>query len=308
MSMPDYNQPLKPLKEMGLFSAISPSDARKYGPNVRAYPLSNRSYLHRYNKLAAKNNMKAPPQSGNKIMPGMLVVRKLETSKQYETWMSEDVFEELHEKFPEPPPYSKQEEIRELSFQYITDAFQFARQAEILLDDGRLKNLSEYHLGYLGKIDVLLYMSIECSLKSLVCIAHINEDPQAMYWRRIRKSSHHFDKLLALIPDFDKIVDAKSLVAKVRALGRPDVSERYCLEISAVSDSLKNFNVGAKELKKEIEKTRTLLATALSLREKIWKYRATALKNFRTLPPHEVKPRLQRILAKLPKPNAATNS
>jgi len=94
--MPDYNRPFLTLEEMALFSAIHASDARKYGRKVRAYPLSNRSYQHRFNKLAKQNNMKDPPKNGNRIMPGILVVRKLGTPQQYETWMPEEVFEELY--------------------------------------------------------------------------------------------------------------------------------------------------------------------------------------------------------------------
>jgi hypothetical protein len=42
--------------------------------------------------------MKPPPGSHIHIMPGYLVVRKLGTPDQYETWMPDVVFEELYEK------------------------------------------------------------------------------------------------------------------------------------------------------------------------------------------------------------------
>ena len=96
MSLPDYNQPFLDLDKMGFFTAVEAADAKKYGDKVRAYPLSNRSYLHRFHRLAKQNRMKDPPQSGNRIMPGYLVVQKLGTPQQYETWMPEDVFEELY--------------------------------------------------------------------------------------------------------------------------------------------------------------------------------------------------------------------
>jgi len=96
MSTSDYNQPFLALEEMALFSAIDPTAALKFGKQVRAYPLSNRSYWHRFDKLATENRMKDPPRSSNHIMPGFLVVRKLGTPQQYETWMPEDVFEELY--------------------------------------------------------------------------------------------------------------------------------------------------------------------------------------------------------------------
>ncbi len=94
--MPDYNLPFVTMEEMPVWTAINSSDAKKYGTRVRAYPLSNRSYQRRFAKLAKENNMKEPPSSNIHIMPGMLVVRKLGTSQQYETWMPEDVFEELY--------------------------------------------------------------------------------------------------------------------------------------------------------------------------------------------------------------------
>ena len=42
--------------------------------------------------------MKPPPGSQIHIMPGYLVVRKLGTPDQYETWMPDQVFKELYER------------------------------------------------------------------------------------------------------------------------------------------------------------------------------------------------------------------
>ena len=98
MSGYDFNQPYLDLDSMSLFTSVRADDAWKYGKTVRAFALSNREYLHRFNKLAKENNMMPPPGSSSHIMPGYLVVRKLGTAGQYETWMPDQVFEELYEK------------------------------------------------------------------------------------------------------------------------------------------------------------------------------------------------------------------
>lgn len=96
--MIDFNNPYLDLDSMAPYIAKHPSDARKYGQIVKAFALSNREYLRRFSQLGAKNNMKPPPGSNIHIMPGYLVVRKLGTRQQYETWMPDQVFEELYEK------------------------------------------------------------------------------------------------------------------------------------------------------------------------------------------------------------------
>ena len=105
MTESDFNDPYLDLDSMGVFTAIQPSDARKYGTTVRAFALSNREYQHRFNQLGKKNNMR-PPSSNIHIMPGYLVVRRLGTATQYETWMPDQVFDELYEKkdFAVPKP------------------------------------------------------------------------------------------------------------------------------------------------------------------------------------------------------------
>jgi hypothetical protein len=94
----DFNRPYLDLDSMDLFTAIRASDARRYGKTVRAFVLSNREYQRRFNRLERKNNMKPAPGSHIHIMPGYLVVRKLGTPDQYETWIPDQVFEELYEK------------------------------------------------------------------------------------------------------------------------------------------------------------------------------------------------------------------
>jgi len=83
---------------MESFTALPKDVALKYGKTVKAMQLSNREYKHRFSRLAGQNNMKPPPGSEIHIMPGYLVVRKLGSPEQYETWMPDHVFEEIYEK------------------------------------------------------------------------------------------------------------------------------------------------------------------------------------------------------------------
>lgn len=81
---------------MECFIARDKNDARRFGRYVRAFEISNREYSHRFNRFAEQNNMKPPPSSVIHIMSGYLVVRRLGTPEQYETWMPGEVFDELY--------------------------------------------------------------------------------------------------------------------------------------------------------------------------------------------------------------------
>jgi hypothetical protein len=94
----DFNRPYMDLDSLDLFTAVRAKDARKYGKTVRAFVLSNREYQRRFGRFAKQNNMKPPPGSHIHIMLGYLVVRRLGTPAQYETWMPDYVFEGLYEK------------------------------------------------------------------------------------------------------------------------------------------------------------------------------------------------------------------
>jgi len=98
MSDHNLNRPYLDLELMDFFTAIRKSDARRYGKTVRAFGLSNREYQRRFNRLGKQNNMKPPPGSHIHIMPGYLVVRKLGTPNQYETWMPDQIFGEIYQK------------------------------------------------------------------------------------------------------------------------------------------------------------------------------------------------------------------
>ena len=91
----DWTRPYIEQGRMDLFDAIDRDTARRYGSKVRAAGVSNVDYKMRFGKLASKQSMKDPPSCG-RIFPGYVVVRKLGTPEQYETWMPEQVFEELY--------------------------------------------------------------------------------------------------------------------------------------------------------------------------------------------------------------------
>ena len=80
---------------MDQFAALDKDIGSQYGNVVRAIPISNREYQHRYDKLKDSRNMRPPPSSG-RIFPGYLVIRKLGTKQEYETWIPGDAFEEMY--------------------------------------------------------------------------------------------------------------------------------------------------------------------------------------------------------------------
>lgn len=95
-------RPFVSLEQMGSYSARDRETARKYGSVVKAAEITNRDYGYRYNKFSSTRAMKPPPSSHIHIYLGYLVVRKLGTPAQYETWMPEFVFDELYEATREP--------------------------------------------------------------------------------------------------------------------------------------------------------------------------------------------------------------
>ena len=93
----DYNRPFIEQTDLHLYEAISAKDAARYGRHVRAAPLSNIEYKFRFGRFQSRYNMNDPPGCG-RIFSGYVVVRRLGTVQQYETWMPEEVFEELYRK------------------------------------------------------------------------------------------------------------------------------------------------------------------------------------------------------------------
>lgn len=99
MSGYDFDRPYVGQEELPYYTATDSVTAARYGKTVKAIQLSNSEYNSRFNRLSSQNNMKPPPSIGRKFS-GYLVVRKLGTTDQYETWMPEDVFEELYRSEP----------------------------------------------------------------------------------------------------------------------------------------------------------------------------------------------------------------
>ncbi len=94
MSGYDFNRPFINEKAMEHFFAIDRETASRFGKKVKATELSNMEYKIRFGKLCSENNMKPPPSCG-RIFSGYLVIRRLGTRAQYETWMPDHVFEEF---------------------------------------------------------------------------------------------------------------------------------------------------------------------------------------------------------------------
>lgn len=96
MSGYDFNRPYIEHAAMARAQARDDATADEYGRVVLAADLTNMEYKLRFQRLNASHPMKSPPSAG-RIFPGYLVVRHLGQQNQYETWMPDDVFEELYE-------------------------------------------------------------------------------------------------------------------------------------------------------------------------------------------------------------------
>lgn len=91
----DFNKPFVDSGSLPIFRAIDAEVASRYGTTVRATQMSNSDYARRHTRLAQSNNMKPPPSHG-RIFDGYLVVRKIDTSSQYETWIPDHAFDEIY--------------------------------------------------------------------------------------------------------------------------------------------------------------------------------------------------------------------
>lgn len=92
----DFERPFIDQPAMGRFATRDPAVARRYGRFVRATRLTNVEYKIRFGRFSQANNMRTPPSCG-RIFDGYLVVRRLGQPDQYETWMPDDVFEEVYD-------------------------------------------------------------------------------------------------------------------------------------------------------------------------------------------------------------------
>lgn len=91
----DFDRPYISIDALDLFNAVDPEVAKRYGRTVKATQLSNSEYAQRYGRMSKSANMKPPPSHG-RVFLGYLVVRKLGTSEQYETWIPDHAFEEIY--------------------------------------------------------------------------------------------------------------------------------------------------------------------------------------------------------------------
>ena len=91
----DFSRPFIDSAQLPSYMAIDVEEALLYGKIVRATEMSNAEYSARYRKLSNERTMKAAP-SHNRIFPAYLVVRKIGSKNDYETWMPDHVFEEIY--------------------------------------------------------------------------------------------------------------------------------------------------------------------------------------------------------------------
>jgi hypothetical protein len=90
------DRPFVTLEQMRTYAARHRKIAQSHGPTVKAAEISNREYAYRYERHSSDWAMQPPPSSFMHIYLGYLVVRKLGTTEQYETWMPSHVFDDLY--------------------------------------------------------------------------------------------------------------------------------------------------------------------------------------------------------------------
>lgn len=96
MSGYDFTRPFTDSGSFPLFRALDNETAGAYGATVKAFEMSNAEYNQRYLRLGKSNRMKSPPMHDRKFA-GYVVVRRLGTKSEYETWMPDMIFCELYE-------------------------------------------------------------------------------------------------------------------------------------------------------------------------------------------------------------------
>lgn len=91
----DYSRPFVERTAFEEYVATDRNVARRYGSTVLATELSNVEYKIRFFRMHHGHRMKAPPGTG-RIFPGYLVVRRLGTPDEYETWIPDEAFEDIY--------------------------------------------------------------------------------------------------------------------------------------------------------------------------------------------------------------------
>jgi len=192
---------------------------------------------------------------------------------------------------------SEKELIRELSFQYKIDAWQFLDHAKVILSQGeKLKHDINYHVGYLFKINVMLYMSIECSLKALICATCQNLSPYDIYWKRIRNNGHDLNDKIKQIKKFSAIVGDSKLEARIKDFSKKQVKDRYCVEVAAESPLMDDLALDPKCFRKELVQTKCLYRTAKKLLSKTDKFALASFKDVDVLHPKVVRAALNELM------------
>jgi hypothetical protein len=96
----DFARPFVDAAQLPIYEALDVDEAREYGQTVRATAMSNAEYSERHKKFSGTRKM-MPVPSHNRIFLGYLVIRKMGTKSEYETWMPDRVFEDLYVAVPD---------------------------------------------------------------------------------------------------------------------------------------------------------------------------------------------------------------
>lgn len=91
----DFERPFADASTFLEYLSIDEDTSSRFGRVVRAKVMSNAEYDIRYQRLSSTRQMRRPP-SHLRIFQGYVVIRKLGTKDEYETWMPDHVFEEIY--------------------------------------------------------------------------------------------------------------------------------------------------------------------------------------------------------------------
>ncbi|OCH26147.1 hypothetical protein A6E13_20025 [Aliivibrio fischeri] len=92
----DHSKKYIDVNAMETYVSIDNEITKLYGKTVKAMEISNIDYKQRYLKLNKSRRMKSPPSCG-RIFLGFVVVRNLNTKKEYETWIPDIAFGDMYE-------------------------------------------------------------------------------------------------------------------------------------------------------------------------------------------------------------------
>lgn len=96
----DFSRPFVDASQLPIYEALDVDEAAEYGQTVLATAMSNVDYAERHKKFSNNRKM-MPAPSHQRIFLGYLVIRKMGTKSEYETWIPDHVFEDLYVASPD---------------------------------------------------------------------------------------------------------------------------------------------------------------------------------------------------------------